>query len=108
MPVEGEEAGSEDEDALLLRHRSGVPSLRGSFPPPPRIGTGIRRILGTGSYCSRKQQRQRGGRWMEKRLPSPGALSTLTRPPCACATCLTMARPRPVPPLARLRALSTR
>lgn len=41
-------------------------------------------------------------------LPSPTALSTVTRPPCSCAMCLTMASPRPVPPFARLRPLSMR
>jgi hypothetical protein len=30
--------------------------------------------------------------------PRPSSLSTETRPPCASTNCLTMARPRPVPP----------
>lgn len=47
------------------------------------------------------------GRWRPKVLPRPTSLSTDTRPPCTCATCLTMASPRPVPPRSRLRALST-
>ena len=35
---------------------------------------------------------------MLKRLPSPILLSTETWPPWAWAMCLTMARPKPVPP----------
>ena len=41
-------------------------------------------------------------------LPRPTALSTCTDPWWAVMMCLTMARPRPVPPNSRLRALSTR
>jgi hypothetical protein len=38
----------------------------------------------------------------------PGRLSTPTVPLCAATTALTMARPRPLPPEARERALSAR
>ncbi len=48
------------------------------------------------------------GRRMVKTEPLPSSLLTLTEPPCTCTMCLTMARPRPVPPTSRLRALSTR
>ena len=41
-------------------------------------------------------------------LPVPGRLSTAMSPPWRFTECFTMARPRPVPPLARERALSTR
>ena len=44
----------------------------------------------------------------QKTLPWPGVLSTVTRPPWAWAMCLTMASPRPVPPILRLRPASTR
>lgn len=40
--------------------------------------------------------------------PSPGRLSTETVPPCASTICLTMASPRPAPPLERARDFSTR
>jgi putative ABC transport system permease protein len=40
--------------------------------------------------------------------PVPGRLHSLTSPPGLAATCLTMASPRPVPPVARERALSSR
>src|SRR5205085_12210892 len=40
--------------------------------------------------------------------PVPGRLHSFTSPPWFAATCLTMASPRPVPPVARERALSTR
>ena len=37
------------------------------------------------------------GSQIVNRLPSPGWLSTLTRPPCAWATCRTSASPTPLP-----------
>ena len=40
--------------------------------------------------------------------PTPGVLSIFNSPPCRCTTCLTMARPRPVPPVSRERLRSTR
>ena len=43
-----------------------------------------------------------------KVLPTPGVLSTVMVPPWACTMCLTIERPKPVPPSLRLRALSTR
>lgn len=48
------------------------------------------------------------GRRTRKTLPWPRSLVTLTEPSRACARCLTMANPRPVPPNSRERALSTR
>ena len=41
-------------------------------------------------------------------VPLCRALSIFNCAPCACAICLTMARPNPVPPISRDRALSTR
>ena len=46
-------------------------------------------------------------KWGEH-LPVYKPRPTAARPPCACAMCLTMASPSPVPPSCRLRALSTR
>src|SRR5690349_49896 len=43
-----------------------------------------------------------------KVLPLPGALSTSMLPPWTWATCLTIERPRPVPPISRDRERSTR
>ena len=40
--------------------------------------------------------------------PVPGLLHSRTSPPWLASTCLTIARPRPVPPVARERAGSTR
>src|SRR5690606_29099574 len=40
--------------------------------------------------------------------PTPGLLHSRTSPPWLAATCLTMASPSPVPPVARERALSAR
>ena len=48
------------------------------------------------------------GRVKKKVEPWPSALSTRMRPPWASTMCLAMARPRPVPPDSRERALSTR
>jgi hypothetical protein len=39
--------------------------------------------------------------------PLPSSLWASTRPPCCSATCFTMARPSPVPPVSRERARST-
>jgi hypothetical protein len=41
-------------------------------------------------------------------VPLCRALSIFNCAPCACAMCLTIARPSPVPPNSRERALSTR
>ena len=49
-----------------------------------------------------------GGTDTVKQAPLPGSLVTATTAPMLSATCFTMARPRPVPPSSRLRALSTR
>src|SRR5215207_5447441 len=51
---------------------------------------------------------ERTGRDTVKVVPRPITLETPTRPPCASAMLFTIARPRPVPPLLRERALSTR
>ena len=42
------------------------------------------------------------------RAPPSGRFSARTRPPCSSTRCLTIARPRPVPPGSRARDLSTR
>ena len=52
-----------------------------------------------------------GGRAGSRRVnvePPPSVLATSTRPPWLVAMCLTIARPRPVPPVARDRAWSAR
>ena len=41
-------------------------------------------------------------------VPRPTSLAASALPPCNCAICLTIERPRPVPPSSRLRALSAR
>ena len=43
-----------------------------------------------------------------KQLPLPGSLSTRICPPCIVTSWRTMLSPSPVPPVSRLRALSTR
>ena len=39
--------------------------------------------------------------------PLPSSEASETSPPCSLTMCLTIARPSPVPPISRLRALST-
>lgn len=51
-------------------------------------------------YCDR-------GMMKEKRLPFPSSLRTSILPPCASTRLLTIASPRPAPPVARVRDLST-
>ena len=48
------------------------------------------------------------GRVKKNVAPLPGSLFTQTLPPWFCTMCLTMDKPRPVPPCSRERALSTR
>jgi len=48
------------------------------------------------------------GSHSEKVLPAPGTDTMSRRPWCRSITCLTMANPRPVPPVSRERLLSTR
>src|SRR5207248_479663 len=61
------------------------------------------RTTGAGAYFA-----GRFGRMTRIVVPLPSALSASTRPPCSCAICFTMDRPRPVPPSSRLRARSAR
>src|SRR4051812_6219344 len=50
----------------------------------------------------------RSGMWSRNVEPSPSRDSTVTAPPWLAATCRTMDRPSPVPPVPRPRARSTR
>src|SRR5207245_5208341 len=65
----------------------GVPSF--SFSSPVAAG-------GKESLKSAYDNKQ--GRRQVKVLPWPGALSTLTHPPCSSIIILTMASPKPCPP----------
>src|SRR5690606_35228703 len=47
-------------------------------------------------------------KWQEKVLPTPTALRISSRAWCRCSACLTIASPRPVPPLSRERLAETR
>ena len=46
------------------------------------------------------------GSWQRNEAPRPGSLWTLIWPPICSHSCLTMARPRPVPPYSRVVELS--
>ena len=92
-------AGRADRPVRPLERR---PAPVGDRPPLPAAEAG-------GGRARRVQDgtRNRGSRTV-KVLPAPGWLSTAISPPRPWTTCLTIERPRPVPPRARLRALSTR
>src|SRR5690606_29337512 len=49
-----------------------------------------------------------GPKWQENVLPTPTSLWIASRAWCRCKACLTMASPRPVPPLSRERLDDTR
>ena len=49
-----------------------------------------------------------GGKRIVKVEPAPGVLSISSSAPWRCTTCLTIARPSPVPPVSRERLRSTR
>src|SRR5262245_56474456 len=60
--------------------------------------------LGYGALC---RYSARIGSSISKIEPLPRVDSTQIRPPCISTICLAMASPRPVPPLALVRELST-
>ena len=100
------------------------------LPPKPRVGRGARptklrrkpgnepmsvkrqasRVKGEGNAypISETARTLAAGKTMEKHEPRPTWLSIRSSAPCRWATCLTMARPRPVPPVSRERLRSTR
>ena len=57
---------------------------------------------------SGRRQRFVDGNSMRNTEPTPGVLSTSTRPSCASTIALTIARPSPVPPARRPRPRSVR
>ena len=64
-------------------------------------------MLGTGSIAFGRIVQAVKGKWIVNVLPVPGTgLSTDTRPPCSSTIARVMARPRPVPPVSRVRAPS--
>src|ERR671911_1188512 len=78
-----------------------VPARRGDLDGG---GGGLHRLLlVSGAFASAAT-----GNWNVNVLPFPGSLSAQIRPPCASTTERAMARPIPVPPSSRERALSTR
>ena len=70
----------------------------------PHGGTG-RQVSGGGAYCA---WLCRGGNCTVMAVPTPTWLSSESCAPMPAAMCLTMARPRPVPPVSFERLLSTR
>ena len=79
-------------------------AYRGSESTVTIMGCSISTDGGSASAAS-------GGRAGSRRVnvePTPTVLATSTRPPWLVAMCLTMARPSPVPPVARERARSAR
>jgi hypothetical protein len=103
LPRTGPVAGAAESRRLLggeqLRARPARPhpaadSLAGRAPfPAGVISSGRTRDAGS---------------TMLKLEPAPGVLAIFSSPPCRCTTCLTIARPSPVPPVSRERLRSTR
>jgi len=80
----------------LERHLSGLPADRiGALLSPPFSQT---------ASCAPPEI----GSAKPNVDPTPNALLTQTRPPCASTSCLTIASPRPAPPVVRARDLSAR
>jgi len=81
--------------------------------PVPRAAarpqrSGARARCGPGPVQGAGVRPAQAGRITVNRVPSPSALSTQSRPRCRFTICLTMASPRPVPPISRDLWLSTR
>src|SRR5690606_5904526 len=78
-----------------------------------RHGGNGRRVHGSATVtrgartCSRARTRS-GPKWQLKVLPWPTSLSISSRAWCRCRMCLTIDRPRPVPPDSRERLVDTR
>ena len=86
-----------------------------SLLKPEWVGNGFvkaARLFGTNTPViaveSRLQPYRACGSVKKNVAPLPGSLFTQTLPPWLCTMCLTMDKPRPVPPCSRDRALSTR
>src|SRR5689334_9107380 len=100
-----------DDELCVTRKLRVDESLRGASPPAAHSRVN-----------SRRQSEERNGDYEETAsasriqlgtenrtvVPTFSVLLMSSRPPCACTMCLTIARPRPVPPSSRERALSTR
>jgi hypothetical protein len=86
------------------------PKYPGTFSKSPRrmARTPQKRVPCPAGHGKSSQAGARVGRLKKKAVPLPISLSTQTRPPWSCTMCLTMLRPRPVPPFSRERPLSTR
>ena len=98
---------------FLISFQAEARGGREKFAENPRVGTGAPGR----SRATRRARGQRSGSGGRRRLagnsaensdPRPGALSISSRAPWRSSTCLTMARPRPVPPVSRERLRSMR
>ena len=90
-----------DRTGRLRAAKKTAPSPAGGRP---HGGTG-RQVSGGGAYCAWPC---RGGNCTVMAVPTPTWLSSESCAPMPAAMCLTMARPRPVPPVSFERLLSTR
>src|SRR5690606_13242970 len=96
----------------LRRAYGGAGAVAGPGPPgaPGRPGSTVggsvhemAPVLAPSRDCTRSAPK-----WQEKMLPRPTSLAISRRASCRFSTCLTMARPRPVPPDSRERLVETR
>ena len=72
-----------------------------SVPVPVRLRLKVPVLVSRSEATGR--QTIRSGKWTVKRVPLAGSLSTVTVPPIASVSSLTIARPRPVPTARLLR-----
>ena len=76
--------------------------------PGKHLRKGTKMQFGNGELKAEVVDVLPDGNRMVKLEPRPGSEVTATYPPWLAITCLTIESPRPVPPVARDRALSTR
>lgn len=75
---------------------------------PPGQGSARSSRTGTAGAAAEAERTRAAGNIRRKVEPRPSSLWMSSSPPCLCATCLTIDRPSPVPPVSRERLPSTR
>jgi MATE family multidrug resistance protein len=95
-------------DGLLGdEHRGALPDC-GAVPAPVAARARLLPIEAQEFNNILASRTRPAGNTSTKRDPLPTVLSTRNSAPCRCTTCLTMASPRPVPPVSRERLRSMR
>src|SRR5690606_34523227 len=88
----------------------GLGGRGGTAGAPGRCGAfgGAARTHGAWSWCGLRSTTRPAPKRQVNVLPRPTSLAISSRAWCSWSTCLTMARPSPVPPVSRVRLLDTR